>query len=245
MIGFLRNQGESSEKVTLSATRASQRVSGSACGAERPPRVIRDGIDRLMDLIKHESFTFVVNGEKFESTIAEAITLSPAIHESMKPNPLQAMFEFPRDSVKSSDFVHLLEFARSRDCISLSHDRVVSFVSISGQLRNDRLTLSLLSSLHSVPPSPNSSSAAPAVRTIKAFDLATVDECASQFSSYSIDELRLLDHQKPHGLLRSDCLALENENSLLHLLIDLSTCDNPHYHIRIGFIQSLDVESNF
>jgi hypothetical protein len=68
--------------------------------------IARDWIDRP---------TFVVNGEKHASTVAEAISLSQMIHESLLSNPLGTAFSFPRASVKSADFGHFLDFARSRD----------------------------------------------------------------------------------------------------------------------------------
>jgi hypothetical protein len=111
--------------------------------------VIHDGIDRLMDLMKHDSFTFVVNGEELESTIPEAVALSPTLHASLQSNPLLTTFEFARDSVNSSDFVDFLHFVRSRGSVTIPRDRVLSFISISGQLGNERLALLLLSSLKS------------------------------------------------------------------------------------------------
>jgi hypothetical protein len=47
-----------------------------------------------------------VNGEVFESTVAEAVLLPRAVHASMQSNPLQAVFEleFANDSITLSDF---------------------------------------------------------------------------------------------------------------------------------------------
>jgi hypothetical protein len=120
------------------------------------------------------------------------------------------LFEFPRNSVSSSDFIDFLQFVRSRDCVNIPRDRVLSFISISDQLGNDRLSLALLSSLK-----PDSSK-------LLSFDFAETDQCASKFYSYSIDELRFLDHETLHRLLSSDCLVLESEESLLQLLLDLA-----------------------
>jgi hypothetical protein len=81
--------------------------------------ILHNGIDRLMDLVNHDSFTFVVNGENCESTVPKAILLSPTIHTSLQSNPLNGVFEFSRDSVNSSDFGDFLKFVRSRDCASI------------------------------------------------------------------------------------------------------------------------------
>jgi hypothetical protein len=121
------------------------------------------------------------------------------------------------------DFLH---FVRSRDPVAIPHDRILSFISISGHLGNERLALVLLSSLKSDSSVPSQSQSLPsstraAVQPKTVFDSATVDRCASKFYSYSIDELRFLDRQTLHRLLSSECLAVENEDSLLRLLLDL------------------------
>jgi hypothetical protein len=97
-------------------------------------------------------------------------------------------------------------------------------------LGNERLALVLLSSLksdssvHSQSQSQSqslASSTRAAVQPKTVFDSATVDRCASKFYAYSIDELRFLDPQTLHRLLSSECLAVESEDSLLRLLLDL------------------------
>jgi hypothetical protein len=48
-----------------------------------------------------------------------------------------------------------------------------------------------------------------------------IDECASGFYSFSIDEIRCLNHDTLARLLSSDSLVVESEDWLLQLLIDL------------------------
>jgi hypothetical protein len=101
--------------------------------------IARDGIERLIDFVNHDPFTFFVNGEHHASTVAEAISLSPVIHESLRSNPLHTAFSFRGASVNASDFGHFVAFAPSRDSVAASRERPLSFVSISGRLGNDRL----------------------------------------------------------------------------------------------------------
>jgi hypothetical protein len=209
--------------------------------------ISRDGIDRLMDFVAHDSFTFIVEGEHHASTFAEAISLSPIVHESLRSNPLHTAFVFRGTSIKSATFRDFLDFARSRDCVSLSRDGVLSFVSISGQLGNDRLALALLSSLGpdcETDGAPLSSSKAlhsvsdfPTGGRDGYFDSAAVDRCAAKFSSYSTDELRSLGGRTLHRLLSSDCLVVESEDALLRLLLDLDVnrCDFFGY-IEVSFL---------
>jgi hypothetical protein len=124
----------------------------------------------------------------------------------------------------------------------IPRDRALSFISISGQLGNDQLALALLSLLNSdssvsltAQPShglPESAPQRPGV-----FGSGTVDRCASQFYSYSIDELRFLDGQTLHRLLSSESLAVKSEDSLLRLLIamDLNRSDFFGY-IELAFL---------
>jgi hypothetical protein len=201
--------------------------------------ITSNAIDRLMALIKPVRFTFLVNGEAFESTVSEAISLSPTIHTSLQSNPLLTSFELGGNSVNSSAFVSFLEFARSRDLVSIPRARVLSFLSISGALGNERLSVALLSALNfessTHPPALQSQSqsqaqsqllplplwAQQAVQPIGLFDIANIDRCASNFYAYSIDDLRFLDHQTLHRLLGSNFLSVESEDCLLRLLLDL------------------------
>jgi hypothetical protein len=144
--------------------------------------ITRDGLDRLMDFVNQDPFTFVVNGEKHESTVAEAISLSPIVHESLRLNPLQNAFHFPGSSIKSSDFGAFLDFVRCRGCVEISCDRVLSFVSISGALGNERLGFSLLSSMgrvSGVDGRPTSRAAASA--SVLSIDASAVDRWGFQF----------------------------------------------------------------
>jgi hypothetical protein len=180
-----------------------------------------------------------VNGEKHESTVAEAISLSPIIHESLRLNPLQNLFHFPGSSIKSSDFGSFLDFARCRDCVEVCRDRVLSFISISGALGNERLGFSLLSSIgrvSGVESAPTSSDFLTGVRG-GYFDAAAVDWCAANFSSYSVDELRSLDDRTLHGLLSSECLVVESEDALLRLLVALDVNRSDFFgHIEVSFL---------
>jgi hypothetical protein len=200
--------------------------SGTDIGVPFSPStaIIRDGIDRIMDLIPQVSFTFVVNGDPFEATLAEAVSLSPTLHESIQSNPLQISFEFSTDSFSSTDFRHFLTFARSRESLTIPHDELVSFVSICSYLGNDRLGLAFLSLLNPT-------------QIPQSTDFASVDACASKFYLYSIDQLSLLDQQMLHRLLSSDSLAVESEDALLRVLIDLDVNRSDFFqYIEISFL---------
>jgi hypothetical protein len=50
---------------------------------------------------------------------------------------------------------------------------------------------------------------------------ANVDYCASHFHSHSMDRLQRLDKQTLHNILSSPALAIESEDDLLGVLIEL------------------------
>jgi hypothetical protein len=41
--------------------------------------ILYDGQDRMFELVKSDKFTFVINNTEFESTIAEAVLISPLV----------------------------------------------------------------------------------------------------------------------------------------------------------------------
>jgi hypothetical protein len=46
--------------------------------------ILQDGLERMLSVLKSDNFTFVVNGQVFESTVAEAVLLSPKVHETLR-----------------------------------------------------------------------------------------------------------------------------------------------------------------
>jgi hypothetical protein len=194
---------------------------------------LQDALDRLLEFIPPNSFTFCVKGEALPSTFREAITISPKVSELLRFNPMTPCFTISEDSIDSNDFKAFLEFCRCRDFVQLPRDRVLSFVNISSYLGNECLALGLLSSMGST------STAAHASPALPNFGANRIDECASQFYSYSVDELRCVDQEILHRLLSSSSLSLENEDCLLRLLLDLDV-DRSEFlcHIEIAFLSS-------
>jgi hypothetical protein len=173
--------------------------------------LLHANLDRLMEFLKTDAFTFSVNGGEFACTVAEAILISPAVCDALQANPMNTNFSIASASIQPSDFGDFLAFARSRDCPRLPRERAAAFLSISTQLGNGPLALALLSSL--------GAPAASAKR--KVIGEIAIDDCASQFYCYSADDLRLLDRQTLHRLLSSPSLTIESEDCLLRLLLDL------------------------
>jgi hypothetical protein len=83
----------------------------------------QNGLNRIAKMIGSETFSFVVNGHRFESTIVESIFLSPAVEEMLLSGSCSHEFYILDSSIDSNGFSLLLDFIRcdqNHDSISLS-----------------------------------------------------------------------------------------------------------------------------
>jgi hypothetical protein len=124
-------------------------------------------------------------------------------------------------------------------------------------LGNERLSVALLSALNFKSSTqrpalqlhsrslPLPLSAQQAVQPMALFDSANIDRCVLNFYTYSIDELRFLDHQKLHHFLGSDFLSVESEDCLLRLLLNLDLNRSEFFGcIEVSFL-SMDGKGQF
>jgi hypothetical protein len=197
--------------------------------------ILQEGCDRMFDVVRSETFQFFVNGECYESTLAEAVLISPRVHDVLRNDRSSRAFVISDEDLESRDFGHFLDFVRCHDCVSFSEDKELSFLSICRLLGNERLALILLASQNSTSSSNHnsifvlkspSSVSSPSCETVSddiVFGDIKVDYCASHFHTYSIDKLRRLDKHMLHDILSSPSLALESEDGLLRVLIELGS----------------------
>jgi hypothetical protein len=171
---------------------------------------LKDGIDRLLELVPCEEFTFIVKGESLKTTLSEAVLISPIPCERLKTDPMNREFCFGSDSIEKKQFSVFLNLIRNREESHFSRENEKRFLPICKLLGNDQLSLIIL----------GSTSTSLGVSESSASGMITIsrqnfESCASQFSSYSVDNLRHLSKQTLHSLLSSPSFAIENENSLL------------------------------
>jgi hypothetical protein len=177
--------------------------------------ILQDGIDRLLEFLPEEEFTFIVKGETLKLTISEAVFISPIISESLKSDPSKKEFDFLSDEIETKDFSSLINLIHSREEIEISRTDEMKFLLICKLLGNERLSLLILElfhfdisssiSLKSNPsnrsnPSNESKTKSKSSKVNKFYDL-NVENCASQFNLYSVDELRNVSKQILHELL--------------------------------------------
>jgi hypothetical protein len=110
--------------------------------------IVNNGLKRMLDFIKSNKFTFTVNGFHFESTITEAIVISPFVYESLLQDPSVSTFCISSSEIDSNDFVEFVQLFH----LNTSFDStipVLSLLSIFRALGNESLSISLLTLIHS------------------------------------------------------------------------------------------------
>jgi hypothetical protein len=182
--------------------------------------ILQDGIDRLLELVPNEEFTFIVKGEELKTTLSEAVLISPIISERLKTDPMNRQFDFVNSDIEMKHFSAFLELIRNREEIIFSREDELGFLSICKMIGNEQLTLLILGSVHSDVSSTVCESGSSGMK----HDIeGSIEYCASQLNSYSVEELGNLSKQMLHSLLSSPSLAIESEDSLLQKLIDLGS----------------------
>jgi hypothetical protein len=187
--------------------------------------ILQDGIDRLLELIPNEEFTFVVNGERLKTTLSEAVLISPIISERLKTDPTTREFDFGNDEIEMKQLSVFVDFIRNRNECIFSKEDEIGILSICKLIGNEKFSLFVLGSVHCDVSSTSLSSKVCKSESSEVINISetSIEDCASKFSLYSRDELRNLPKQILHSLLSSHSLAIESEDSLLQQLIDLGS----------------------
>jgi hypothetical protein len=174
--------------------------------------IVEDGLNHMLEFMKSDCFTLVLNGEHFESTFAEAVLISPVIYDILRRDAGTRSFIVSSFDIESNDFSLILGFVRSFDTV-MSNDRALPLLSIFNILENDQLSFLLLSSM-------NLSNSKAVIELIQPkavapvlagrWDIlscnANIEYCASEFSFYSTNALRCLSRNALHTFLSSESL---------------------------------------
>jgi hypothetical protein len=212
--------------------------------------LLRDGLERMLSVVKTDEFELIVRGERFTTTLAEAVLISPKVYELFQMDPTIRTFTIcdvdgsHDEDVDSGSFKTFLASVHSREFQNLSSSNELTFLSICRLLGNEQLAFLCLASLKSLslsPSSPSSTAGSDSTSTSTAASSsgvsmsadilvhwissseATIDYCASQFYRYSVDEIVRLDKRTLHRLLASPSLRVESEDQFLQFLIDLGS----------------------
>jgi hypothetical protein len=111
----------------------------------------------MVEFVKSESFTFIVNGDHFEGSVAEAVLVSLAVSDLSRQDSSVHSFCFSDSTLNSHDFSWILKTVCSHLC-DISKDHELSLLSIFRDLGNESLALLLLASMNLLPSASQSSS---------------------------------------------------------------------------------------
>jgi hypothetical protein len=111
---------------------------------------LQNGLERLLEVLQSENFFSFANGEELKSTIAEAVLISPTVHERLPSSAEVCTFHIHDDNSTAKDFSHLLDSIHSRILTDFSKDEQTSFLSLCVFFGDIRLTFLLLGSLHGI-----------------------------------------------------------------------------------------------
>jgi hypothetical protein len=203
--------------------------------------ILQDGIDRLLELIPNEEFTFIVKGESLKTTLSEAVLISPIISERLKTDPTNHEFYFGSDEIEMKQFSGFIVLIRNRNECIFSREAEIGLLSICKLIGNEKLSLLILGSVHCDISSKSLSSYVCELESSEKIKICemNIEDCASKLSSYSTDELRKLPKQILHSLLSSPSLIIESEDSLLQQLIDLGSDYFEYWdYIEIAFLST-------
>jgi hypothetical protein len=196
----------------------------------------QNGLKRLITVIGSETLNFVVNGHQFESTIYEAIFLSPAVKKLMFNDFGSREFSISNSLIDSNDFlILLLNFIHLSTSIPASPSKAFSnqksILTISRSLKNRELELIALSSSEDICQIAQSQS-------VSAVE-ANVECCASEFDSYLTSTILELSIATLDAILSSDSLRIIDEDWLLKVLLEVGVdCSFLFGHLLLEYLSS-------
>jgi hypothetical protein len=97
----------------------------------------------MLEFVTSDCFTFGVNGEYFESTVAEAVLISPAVCVLLQRGTGARSFIISSSDIESNDFGLIRGFVRLFDTVLLK-DRAFPLLSIFNILGNEQLSIACI-----------------------------------------------------------------------------------------------------
>jgi hypothetical protein len=77
--------------------------------------ILQDGLERLFEVMKSDCFEFEVEGQKIESTFAEAVLISPIISNLLKSDSTMNQIRINDTNISATSFTAFLRFVRCHD----------------------------------------------------------------------------------------------------------------------------------
>jgi hypothetical protein len=77
-------------------------------------RIVHEGLKRVFEQVQTDNFTFVVNGKRLETSLAEAILISPSISELLRSDISTRTFSIVGSDLDFDFFCRFVEFLGCR-----------------------------------------------------------------------------------------------------------------------------------
>jgi hypothetical protein len=177
--------------------------------------ILQDGIDRLLELIPNEEFTFIVKGEELKITLFGAVLISPILSERLKTDPPNHEFNLESDEIKMKQFSSFVDFIRNREEFNFSREDEIVILSICKLLGNEKLSLLILgcfpSGISIKSFSSNECESESESSEMQNICKISIEDCASKFNSYSTAELENISkHLMMKGIQFQDKSHIRN-----------------------------------
>jgi small GTP-binding protein len=192
-------------------TKESRKVSQMALPSSPFPFFLADGIDRLNDLIEGERFNFVINGTECFTTLIESVLISPQVFCLIQSDPTTRLFEISDERIEAQFFSDLIRLIRG-EIVRITSGSRKSLILFCRQFGNS----SLEKYIFSLKIQNSESEIVVNSNEMEALILG-------DFSSFSIQDLSLLDIEILEEMLSDPELRIPSEDWLVHTIIELGS----------------------
>jgi hypothetical protein len=195
-------------------------------------RLAASALERIRVPPLSDPFDFVVNGRDFACDLFQAILIAPAVHKQLSADSSLRRFVIRDDHIDSTHFSCLQQLFAG-ETISLRRESRRSLLLLSQGLGNADLEQLFFGLLFAAPSSEAISLSLSDLLRPSGFP----ELFASNFHSYSKDDLSILSVDTLHDILSADSLRLSSEDWLLRFVLDLGKGYASLFrHIRFEFL---------
>jgi hypothetical protein len=175
--------------------------------------IFRQGLQCANDVFDQQEFAFVINGQTVDTSLFEAVMLSPFAYEAFESDRSCNQFTISSDAASASAFSLLRRIAGGAE-VTPDASSSRSAIALARALGDRSLELASLALFLGSEPD----AASPLMGRVPLEEI-----CAQSFEQCSFDDLLALGVGTLDGILGSESLVISSEDSLLGTLLDLAT----------------------
>jgi hypothetical protein len=189
-------------------------------------RVLLTGMARLRTVCDSGDFTFVINGERINSDLFEAVLLSPAVSQRLRTDWTDRLFVIGDSRIRAGSF-SLLRRLLALEPTEIAEADKHSLLYLCQALENPLLAAIFLQLLGS----------SAAVTDFSELELSQIPAIAIRFHTYSTAELSALDAVTMDLILSNESLTVESEDLLMRTILALGKEYHSLFrHVRFEYL---------